>query len=328
MIKKSLKILKISYLILSIGFIFGFQVQYTFAEVRDVDIVTNVAPQNPKPFQDVNITLESYATDLNKALIEWSGSGKVFFKSVGATDFSFKTGAIGTQSVIDIKIRTVEGDILQKRIVLVPGDMDMLWQATDSYVPPFYKGKALPAREGAIKIIAVPSGSDGIQSNNTFTWKLNDKTQLEQSGYKKNSFSFNLSLDEKEDFVEVSSSAATGNNQSNGDLTLSGTSPIILFYKKSPDEGILYNNTFKKEVNMNTDEMTIVSVPYFISDEDNSSTNIYSWKINGGDIDTPPKRNELTVRPTAKGGYAEINLEIENTLKLFQKVAQKLTINL
>jgi hypothetical protein len=322
---------KTTKLIISLFFVFFIIFSYikVFADVNSVDIVVTTSPENPKPYDSVNISLESYATDLDKSLIEWKGGSKTFLKNTGAKDFSFKMGGLGTQAILDVKIITEEGDTIQKRIVLTPTYIDMLWQATDSYVPPFYRGKALPAKEGSVKIVALPAGLGGIQtSNTTYTWKLNGETQQGQSGYKKNSFNFDLTTSELDDTVEVTSNTTSGNNLANGKIKISGINPFIIFYKKSPSDGILYNNALQKEIFMKEDDITLIAEPYFISDKNNTNDNVYSWKINDSEVETPAKRNILTIRPTARGGYAKINLDIENTLKLFQKVGQQLTIDL
>lgn len=326
--KNSPILLKISCLIFIIGFIFSVPTSKIVAETRGVDILANITPENPRPYEDVTITLESYATDLNRAMIEWKSGEKIFLKNTGVTDYSFKMGALGTQSLIDIKIITVDGDIVQKRIILTPTDMDILWQAVNSYVPPFYKGKALPPKEGKVRVIAIPSGQKGIQANNTaYNWKLNNATQQDQSGYKKNSFVFDLT-NGTEDSIEVTSIPVSEGSNATGSFKISGVNPEILFYKKSINEGIYYNKTLGKEMYLDTDEITIVGEPYFMGDNQNTGSHIYEWKINGEDIQTPTKRNTLTVRPTSKGGYAKISLRIENTLKLFQSAVQNLTINL
>ncbi|MBP6931646.1 MAG: hypothetical protein KBD48_03175 [Candidatus Pacebacteria bacterium] len=328
MSKNSPILSKSIFLILIISLFFSAHNIKIYAETKALDIVATVAPENPKPYEDVTITLESYATDLNRAQIEWRSGEKILLKNTGVKDFSFKMGALGTKSLLDIKITTVEGDIIQKRIILSPGDMDILWQSLDSYVPPFYRGKALPPKEGRVKIIAIPSGPKGIQANSaTYNWKLNDKTDQSQSGYKKNSFIFNLT-NELEDTVEVVSMSSTDNTNSTGIIKISGVNPQILFYKKDPVEGIYYNKILDKEIPLESEEMTIKAEPYFMGDTTNTQAHIYEWKINGDTIPTPRKKNMLTIKPTARGGYAEINLYIENTLKLFQSATQSLKINL
>lgn len=326
-----MKYSKIFIKVISIFIVLGFIFSNTniYAQTNSVDIVVNVSPEHPKPYEDVTVSLESYSTDLNKALIEWKGGSKTFLKNTGATDFSFKMGDLGTQAILDVKITAAEGDFIQKRIILTPTDMDMLWQAVDSHVPPFYRGKALPPKEGKIKITAIPAGKNGIQTTNTtYTWKLNNQTQQDQSGYKKNSFIFNLSNTEKVDKIEVVSNTTTGSTTASGNMEISGINPFILFYKKSPSEGILYNNILPSQMFLIEDEMTLAAEPYFMGSENGENENAYSWRINGEEIDTPRNKNMLTIRPTGRGGYAKINLEIENTLKLFQKVAKELTIDL
>lgn len=328
MSKNSPILLQSFILIFIIGFVFNLSISKTYAETRPVDILATVTPENPKPYEDVTITLESYSTDLNRALIEWKSGEKIFLKNTGVKDFSFKMGALGTKSLIDIKITTAEGDIVQKRIILSPADMDILWQAINSYVPPFYKGKALPPKEGQVKVIAIPSGQKGFQANNsTYNWKLNDTTQQDQSGYKKNNFVFTLT-NEVEDVVEVVAIPVSDGSNSTGTLKISGVNPQLLFYKKEPTEGIYYNRILNQEIPMERDEITIKAEPYFIGDIQNPQSHTYEWKINGETIPTPKKRNILTIRPTARGGYAQIKLNIENTLKLFQSATQSLKINL
>lgn len=311
-------------------FLFAFSFYTTtFAETRDVDIVTTLSPENPRPYEDVNINLNSYATDLDNAFIEWRAGNKVLLKRTGAKDYSVKMGAVGTQAILDVKIETEEGDVLQKRIIITPSDMDLLWQATNSYVPPFYKGKAMPSKESEVKITAIPSGPTGILSNNSnFTWKLNGETQQDQSGYRKNSFIFAIEGLQGEEKIEVSSSPKSNGIVSIGSMSISGANPLLLFYKKSPTDGIIYSEALNKEIFMKEDEMTIVAEPYFLSDKNNLNSSEYIWKINNEVTDTPYIRNQLTVHPTERGGYAQINLEIENTLKLFQKVSKGLILNL
>jgi hypothetical protein len=76
------------------------------------------------------------------------------------------------------------------------------------------------------------------------------------------------------------------------------------------------------------DEMTIVAEPYFLSFKGNENNFTYSWQINGETIDTPSRKTELTVRPSSRGGYANISLTLENLSSLFQKVTGNLKINL
>jgi hypothetical protein len=305
------------------------QINYTAnAETRPVDIVANVVPENPKPREEVTIILETYATDLNQAVIEWSAGGKVLYKEIGATDFSFVMGAMGTQSVIDVKINTNEGDIVQKRIVLTPTNIDLLWQGVNAHKPPFYKGRTLPSKEGEMRIVAIPINSSGVQTTGTtYSWSANNTPDGRQSGYNKDSFSFTLT-DEQEDTISVRTNTISGGTQSSGSIKIRGVLPFISFYEKSPSGQIKYNKALEGEIFMEKDEMTIFAQPYFMNKTKSDEDTEYIWRINNEEIPTPSSRNSLTIRPSSRGGYANIDLTIENTLKLFQSAKRSLNINL
>ena len=93
MSKNSPILSKSIFLILIISLFFSAHNIKIYAETKALDIVATVAPENQKPYEDVTITLESYATDLNRAQIEWRSGEKILLKNTGVKDFSFKIAA-------------------------------------------------------------------------------------------------------------------------------------------------------------------------------------------------------------------------------------------
>jgi hypothetical protein len=164
------------------------QAQYEIAE-EDITILSD--PEVPPPLQNVTLTLSSYATDINSAFVIWKVAGKTELSGTGAKKFQVTTGETGSTTVIDVTIRPVTGEIIQKQYVIRPADIDILWEGADSYVPPFYKGRALPTSEGLIKVLAIPQVKDGALqtdvNNFVFKWKRDDKVIQSGSGYGKNS---------------------------------------------------------------------------------------------------------------------------------------------
>ncbi len=65
--------------------------------------------------------------------------------------------------------------------------MVLLWQADDSYVPPFYKGKAMPSAESSIKVVALPEIRNGSTivsvQNMTYSWQKDYNKDVNDSGY-------------------------------------------------------------------------------------------------------------------------------------------------
>ncbi len=324
-------------ILLSVVFVFGilyvgnFSIAANEIGIQESDITTNTIPENPQPYQDVTVNLTSYATDLNKAMIQWQSGSNIVLKGYGKTSYSFKTQGPNTITIIDIRIN-IPGSIDQitKRIAINPSEVELMWEGVDSYTPPFYRGKSFPSAEGLIKVVAIPNTNAVKQGkgNITYTWKAENNTVLGASGYNKDSYVFkNSELNDTEN-VSVTAESVDGQYRAINTIEIPITKPKILFYKKSPTEGILYNNAFVDETFIAEDEVTIAAEPHFIALKGNEANFTYNWKINGEDIATPSKKMELTIRPASRGGYATINLTLENLNTFFQKVSGQLKLNL
>lgn len=301
----------------------------TQIEIQEGEINIETSPNNPQPYEDVTINLSSYATDLNKAIITWQSESKTVLSGIGKTSYSFKTKGPNTSTVFNINITPVgEMSTISKTVVISPSEIEILWESVDGYTPPFYKGRSLPVSGGFIKAVAIPN-TNTIRSGNgsiTYTWKNAGNTNLDVSGYNKNSYIFKNDMFNDKNEITVIASSVSGNYGAENTIEIPVYEPKIIFYKKSPLEGILYNNAYNKEATMTEDEITLVAEPYFMSLKGNNFS--YLWKINNELINTPSKKTELTIKPTSRGGYATINLVMENLNDLFQKASNTLKLKL
>lgn len=299
--------------------------------VQEGDISATLIPENPQPYQDVTITLSSYATDLNKAMIQWQIGSNIVLGGYGKTSYSFKALGPDAITLIDVSI-AVPGSVekVNKRIVINPSEVELIWEGVDSYTPPFYRGKAFPSPEGLIKVVAIPNSNTIKQGKGsiTYTWKSGDNTVQGASGYNKDSYVFQNSELNDSEKVTVTAESVNGQYSATNTVEVPITQPKIVFYKRSPTEGILYNQALTDESFISEDEVTVVAEPYFLAFKGKEAVFSYKWKINGSPIETPSKKTELTIRPAARGGYATIGLGLENLNTLFQKVTSQVKINL
>lgn len=299
--------------------------------LQESDIEIQTTPENPEPYSDVNIKLVSYATDLNKAFIEWRSGSNVVLSGYGKTSYSFKTLGPNTATVFDIIITPPNSiNSISKNVSIAPSEVEVLWESVNGYTPPFYKGKALFSREGIVKVVAIPNTNVVKQGkgNITYTWRQGDKTNQNASGFNKDSFIIrNESLNKTEE-VSVYASSVDNNYNAIKTITIPTFSPKIIFYKKSPTEGILYNYALNDGDFMEEDEITIVGEPYFLALSGNEYNFNYIWRINDKTISAPVKKREITVSPSSRGGYATINLEMENLKTLYQNVSATLKLTL
>lgn len=300
-------------------------------QVQEGEITVKTNPRNPQPYQDVTIELSSYATDLNKSIITWQSGSKILLSGIGKKSYSFKTGEAGSVSSFNVNITPIGSmNSINKSIDIYPSEIELTWEVVDGYTPPFYKGKSIPVKGSLIKIIAIPN-TKTIKSGNgsiSYTWRNDDSVVESASGYNKNSYTFKNSIFDKVNKIAVEASSVAGNYQAENTIDIPLYQPKLLFYSKSPTDGIIYSKALYKEATLDQDEVTLVAEPYFISLKNNENNISYSWKINNKDVQTPTKKTEITLRPKSRGGYANIKLSIENASELFQNISEQLKLTI
>jgi len=314
-------------LILSLALTFMFFAFFVHAQTQTNDIVLTINPQYPQTNQDVTASLSSFSTDLNRANIAWSLNGQLSVQNVGQKTFSFKTGNTGTQTSISVQIQTSDGSFINKSLVVTPADIDMLWEATDSYVPPFYEGKALAPSEAMLRIVAMPTSNTG--ENYSYTWKQDDNNEPDSSGYAKNSYSFKNSYLEPNNTIEASVSDLYGSSIGDGKITVTMGTPKILFYEKDLNLGTKWEESLTDGFTINPNGETIVAEPYFFTPKNLNSNDLsFKWSLGGSAITTPSTPNELSIKPeSGQSGSSTIDLSIDNVKTLFLSLDKTLNVN-
>src|SRR5680860_358109 len=117
--------------------------------------------KDPQPGETVQLSLFHYGRDyLNYSNITWFVNGAEYESGVGKKRISIKTGAVGsTYSVRAVAVSDIE-TYETSPITFSVANIDLLWEAAQSYTHPFYRGKALPAMDTAVRIVAIPQVSN------------------------------------------------------------------------------------------------------------------------------------------------------------------------
>ncbi len=300
------------------------------AQSETDQIIVDVSPENPGPQDTVDISISSYVTDLNRATISWRLNDRSVAKGPGVKDFSFIIGQSGDVAKVDISINTEEGTSFSKRMYIQASDLDVLWQAIDSYTPPFYKGKSFPASESYVKFFAVPNSGDGQldQKNTVYTWKQNFDSSTTSSGYNKNTFLFQFDyLGDQNNTITVNAESKDRGYTASKSLSIKPYNPEIILYPYSDKDGILLENALGSSFTMKG-RAKIIAVPYFFSPINPLSNSLqYAWKINGSDFGASEANNIINIE-TSGGGSARLDLNIVNQSTYYQSVSKSATIQL
>lgn len=297
------------------------------AQLQSGDIVLDVNPRYPKANEQVHASVSTFTTDLNSARISWKLNGENVLEGIGKKSFSFTLNDSGFPTTLEVKIETISGSIINKKITINTSDVDMLWEAYNTYTPPFYKGKALAPIEGNIKIVAIPKNQSITGLN--YKWKQDDKNKPSSSGYEKNYYLYKNSYLEDSNTTEVTISDLFGNNLGVGKVSVGLSNPKIIFYKKDPILGTKWEESLSDGFFISQEGETIVAEPYFFSNKDlDSSVYEFKWFLNGEESNIPDQKNFLAIKPEAgKSGNTAIKIMINNTKTLFQSLSKQINVN-
>ena len=311
--------------------IFAFTLAMPVWAVEPSSILVNMAPENPAPLENTVISLKSFSANLDSILISWFINGKNVSSGIGKKSFSVTAPTIGSETSIFVSIFLPDGKI-EKRIVIRPSVMVLLWQANDSYVPPFYKGKALPVADSEIKVVAMPEiktvGGLIDSKNMTYSWKKDYNNMSEDSGYGKNFFIYINDYLENSNNIGVIASTTDQKYSSEANINIGIALPKILFYKKDNGLGTIWEQTLKDRHKIQDDEV-IVAAPYFITPKDiRNPTLIFNWLINNNPINIQNFPKNLIPLRTQAGisGVSSLKLQIENKNKIFQTASKEINI--
>lgn len=290
-------------------------------------------PTNPKPGDTVTMTLESFSISLDKSVVTWTVDGKVVARGTGLKTASTVAGNLGSTKRVEVDVNSPDSGEFTQSAVIRPANLALVWQAA-TYVPPFYKGKALESFGATYKVVAIPeilnsSGRAIDPRTLIYSWKKNGANQPDQSGYGKDFFvSTQTSFVRQGDDISVDVTVPADGFSLSGNITVAPQAPEVHLYENSPLYGLLYNNELADRVNLTNEEVTISAEPYFFSVGSTASSLLgYSWTLNGASVSDFANKSSITLRRTeSSAGSAEIGVSLTNSAKLLQGADKTLII--
>lgn len=287
------------------------------------EISLSTIPADPTPGTSVRIEAQSYGADLDQSNITWRYNGKVIDGGIGRKSITITAPASGAVGTLTMTATGAGFDSTTATLVLRPASIDLLWEAADSYTPPFYKGKALPSTNSLIRVTSIPSASAPKQL--VYTWSRNNSVLGSSSGFGKSSLLFrNSELEPSESIsVEASSGAFTGT----ASVVIVPGDPSVVAYQK--DEGYIdYANGASSAVNTGQDGLVLRFEPYFFSAPLSLARSL-SFTISENDIDVTNEgvQNELYLSAPEGRGSALFMVGINTVTYTLQQLLRPFTIN-
>lgn len=287
-------------------------------------LIVKTVPARPSPGDTVHISVESPLVELSHNTITWIIGGVELVSETGATTVSIVAGKLGSDTEIVVVAQTDLGPV-QAEAHIIPAEVDLLYDA-NSYVPPFYVGRALPSPASSVRLHAnarvMKPGSGTIPPEQlVYTWKRNGATLSRLSGRGKTSITVPAPTLFGADLFAVEAATSDGTIAAEATVLVPSIEPVVVLFDDSPLFGIRYRNALNTNTQLPGSEFTVAAIPFFALANSPADPRLrYMWRVNGADV--PPDKDrpdEVTLGADSGGGRADVRLELTHTTDLLME---------
>lgn len=295
----------------------------------DVEGTISVTPEYPAPYSEAVLTFSSYSFDANVAMITWSVNKKVVLSGLGAKRLAVTMGGAGQSAQVDVTAKLADGNSVSSSITLAPQSVDLLFEGTESHVPPFYGGLALPGEGSATRVVALPTLSEnGVivpSSALSYNWYMNDEFIGRVSGTGKSSASFLLDYLSDATTIKVVVRSPRG-NVAEKSISIAPHRPLPTFYAYNEALGTDYSRAFLRRIELDKD-VTLSLEPYFLSTRQGTGDYAtYAWYLDGLPV-TPQEQTLLSLKPKANAyGTRTLSVLLSNSKRKLQEAREELEV--
>ncbi len=156
--------------LIKLSFVFCFSFISVFAEEG---LTIKQYPNSLKEDEVAEFSLKSQSYNLNETNIVWKVAKIKQDDGIGRTTFKYKTPKLGTELVVTAQIfknKSTQELLDETSFILRASPFFIMYEGADSYTPAFYKGRALPAKEGITRISAI-----SLDRDFDIKWEINDE---------------------------------------------------------------------------------------------------------------------------------------------------------
>ncbi len=331
LITNKITTLKLSATILLIVLLFSFHTTYAQFVPQSVSVVAT--PSSPSPNDTMSIEAVTPLFDKDTAFFSWTINGKSRqdLSGQGKSVITLIAGKVGSVINASVIATRTNGQGGQASLAILVSDLALTWFA-ETYIPKWYRGKALPIQNSIIDVIAIPNvavdGSHIASKNLIFRWTLDDETNL-QTGLGKDTFRMQFSQFTKQTYhVHEVLEDVQKKIRKEGDLFINPNSPLVDIYPFSPLDGIASRIGEGVMLSSKRGFLDFIIEPFFLPVASKHDL-AYTWSVDqnrvSGAADNPylltidtenETEREILISATAKTKDKSL-LEVSKTFSLF-----------
>lgn len=288
-----------------------------------ISLETN--PEYPAPKSLVSVSLNDYSVNALGATIQWFIDGVEQGKFKNERSIQVTAGNLGEKKSIRVVLTRAGAPTLSNTVIISSNIVDIVLEA-QTYVPTFYKGRALPSSESTVRAIALMHDkAGGIKDTYTYKWSLGDTVLL--GGPVKGKYVLEQKMPRFEDSeltVEVfdTKGSAVGRHT----ILLNPAQPELHFYEYTPLRG-LSERASSNPLALIGEETTIFGEPYYLNARMRGTDAKFTWLVDGNEagqnLDAP---NTITLRQNGISGKSFLSFSIRTLAQIPQYVTESLQL--
>lgn len=318
---------------------FAVQAEYSSSQgLEQLSIITtestisiSLKPENPQPNSKAVATLDAPSESLNTGEIAWMINGEVIISGKDKKSITFNTGNVGEKLELAAIIQQPGLPILVARKTINPSRVTLL-KESETYTPPFYKGRSRHSAHAYIKFAAIaeiPKDDGSLYSTDelVYSWSKNSMALQEQSGVGKSIMRIKGPGFKGTDLITVRVSNAQNTISANMSTVVESEDPEILIYERKPLLGIKYFDAIKNGSTVPGPDVHLIAEPYFVDAESKNSKLLqYKWTIDTKEVQGQEKSSELLF--TADGNIPKKGIRVSVALNHLQNFVQSVNTSI
>lgn len=306
-------------------------VYVVFAQFTPDQLVLSSSPQSPSPGETFLVQANTPTLDQNRLFFNWTVDGKYRsdFSGIGKNSIKLVAGNAGSATRILVNVEGADQEVKPASLNINVSDLAMAWFA-ETYVPPWYKGKALPTQNSTVRVIALPKlivGSAIPPEKLIYHWSLDDQENI-LSGTGQQVFRFRMSdLPKTDHQIEVAIEDSRGIIHKNGRLILSVVRPQAKIYPSSPLGGIEFRSSPLFSFTKLRGLLDFVVEPFFFAVTSKKQLK-FNWQVAGQEIVGAPDNPYLLTVDTSEQGASvlPVSATVDDDLDIIPAAADSFSL--
>ena len=244
----------------------------------------SASPASPAPGEQVRISALTPTFDKNAAYFEWVING-VFRPDLSGPakhTITLTAGDVGSSISVSVDVAAPDGSQNSASIIIRSADLSLLWFA-ETYVPAWYKGKALPVQRSVVRLVAVPDFAvNGVwipPEKLIYVWDFDDEKRslagmgeqifrIQTSDFLKTGGQITVTVEDAERKVRKEKL-----------IVISNTSPRVMVYPLLPLGGVEFRSADLGNFSFG-EALDLIAEPFFFAASSKKELT-FKWDVGG-----------------------------------------------